>query len=727
MAGFLAVAPWPGHAATGTIQDVQHVVTLMMENRSLDHYCGCMAGVRGYNDRNALLLSSGQSDFYQPNGSSYVLPFPLTNPCVNDVAHDESSGLANWNGGKWDQWVPAKGEETMSYCPPGYIPLHAALVSNYTICDNYFCSLIGPTYPNRLFLFTGTIDPTGANGGPAVENVVPPGGFTWTTYPERLQAAGVSWKVYRPNGDWFGDVLPWFAQYMNATPGNPLYDRGVAEVPDAVAALRADVSNGTLPQVSWVIPTINQSGHPPFSPADGEVFIQSVLNALAANPAIFNSTVFIVTYDENGGFFDHLPSPIAPPGTANEFIAGQPLGLGPRVPALIVSPWSRGGRVCSQVFDHTSVIRFLETWTGVQEPNISAWRRQVCGDLTSAFDFAHPNTNNYPGLPNVAPYVTTAYAPVAPTNQSLPVQQTNALLSLPLPYQPEITAQTDCAAGWVRLTMTNAGSASVHFAVYASPLQTAGPQQCDVGPGQYLAFAAAPGPNGQYDLTCYGPNGFQRRFAGSLASDCNQIEAASIIDTNAGSIAVELQNTTGSTVEFILTDGYGLGGPWTNNVPPGLIATNVFAAVAGNNGWYDLTVTTASDARFARHYTGHIETGAIMATEPVLPPVVVSNTPVVPPPPAGPISLTNAPSVMALLAAIPAAPDTNTLPFYATCFSANMVLIYPAWASNLAVQASLSLTPASWSPLNVTLTNMGNYAVAVTPFSAQAMFFRLGK
>jgi phospholipase C len=719
-AALLALASSDATAATGTIQDVQHVVILMQENRSFDHYFGCMGGVRGYNDRNALLLSSGQDDFHQPSGASFVLPFPLTNQCINDVAHDQGSGLDDWDAGKWDQWVPAKGVETLSYYPPGYIPLHYALANAYTICDNNYCSLIGPTYPNRLYLFTGMIDPNGTGGGPALANNIPAGGFTWTTYPERLQAAGVSWQVYRPDGDWFGDVLPWFAQYMAAAPGNPLYDHGVAEVPDVVAAFRADVSNGTLPKVSWIIPTSLQSEHPFGSPADGEVFIKSLLDALASNPAILNSTVFILTYDENGGFFDHLPSPIAPPGTADEFVAGEPLGLGVRVPLFLISPWSRGGRVCSQVFDHTSILRFLETWTGVQEPNISAWRRQLCGDLTSAFDFAHPNTNNYPVLPNATPYEVTPYAPVPPAVQAMPVQQTNALLSMPLPYQPEITAQSDCVAGLIHLTLTNAGSASVHFAIYANPVQRNGPLQCDVNPGGSLAesFAAAPG----YDLTCYGANGFQRRFAGSLSNDCDQIEAISTIDTNAGGITIALQNTTAAAVTFISTDGYGLGGPWTNTVPPGSTASNVFAAVAGNNGWYDLTVRASSDASFVRHYTGHIETGAIMATEPILPQVVTAAPPLVP---IIPPVLTNAPGVTCLMASIPAVPGTNSLPFYATSFTTNMVLVYPAWASNCTILASPSLTPGSWSALTVTLTNLGNYTVAVTPFSANAMFFVL--
>lgn len=716
-------------ALTGTIQDVQHVVILMQENRSFDHYFGCMGGVRGFGDRHPLLLTNAVSDFNQPWFGAGVLPFPVTNQCINDVDHTYVTGLADWDGGMWNQWVPAKGVETMCYYPASFLPLQYVLANAYTICDNYFCSLLGPTYPNRLYMFTGTIDPTGANGGPAVENAVPPGGFTWTTYPERLQAAGVSWQVYRPIGDWFGDVLPWFAQYMSALPGSPLYDRGVAEVPDVAAAFEADVVNGTLPQVSWIIPTIDQSGHPPYSAVDGEMFIESILQALAANPEVLNSTVFILTYDENGGFFDHVPAPVAPPGTPDEYVSGEPLGLGTRVPTLIISPWSRGGRVCSQVFDHTSIIRFLETWTGVREPNISAWRRQACGDLTSAFDFAHPNTNSFPSLPDITWYETTPYDPTQPAAQTMPVQATNTMLAMPLPYQPEITARTDCASGQVNLAMTNAGAASVHFIVFPNPIQGSGPTQCDVAAGGSLALSVPANAGGFYNVTCYGPDGFQRLFAGNLALDCSQVEAFSSIDTNAGAVTVAMQNESAAAVRFVVTDNYGLAGPWTNTVVSSGSAAVAFAAEALNNGWYDLTVTTSSDPAFLRHFTGHIENGAITATEPVVPspsPVVISPTlPTSPTSPVAPLTLANAPTVTQLMAALPGMPGTKTLPVYAACFNTNVALIYPAWASNYTVLASPTLAPGSWTPLTVTLTNLGNYAVAIMPSSAQSMFFCL--
>jgi len=115
------------------------------------------------------------------------------------------------------------------------------------------CSVMGPTNPNRLYLWTGMIDPNGTGGGPIIDNSEPAAGFTWTTYPERLQAAGITWKVYQEADNYDDNALAWFAQYKNAAAGNPLYDRGIATVSDLVAAFQNDVTSGALPQVSWLI------------------------------------------------------------------------------------------------------------------------------------------------------------------------------------------------------------------------------------------------------------------------------------------------------------------------------------------------------------------------------------------------------------------------------------------------------------------------------------------
>jgi phospholipase C len=146
-----------------------------------------------------------------------------------------------------------------------------------------------------------------------------------------------------------------------------------------------DAAHDRLPAVSWIIPASYQSEHPDYSPAAGADFVASKIDAIASNPDVWNSTVFILSYDENDGIFDHVPPPTPPAGTPGEYIDGQPIGAGFRVPCIIVSPWTQGGWIASEAFDHTSVLRFLERLTGVAVPNLSSWRRAMFGDLTSAF------------------------------------------------------------------------------------------------------------------------------------------------------------------------------------------------------------------------------------------------------------------------------------------------------------------------------------------------------
>ncbi|MDB6040494.1 MAG: phospholipase phosphocholine-specific, partial [Verrucomicrobiales bacterium] len=365
----LAATSVPATARTGTIRDIKHVVIFMQENRSFDHYYGALRGVRGFGDRNVFLLPNGKTTFHQPRNKGEVLPLRLDSQCVSDTAHDWDSGHAAWNFGYWDRWISAKGIDAMTYYTREELAFYYSLADAYTVCDAYHCSVMGPTNPNRLYLWSGTIDPRGKAGGPVIDNSEPYPGFRWTTYPERLQAAGVAWRIYQEFDNYDDNALAWFAAFQNAQPGEPLYDRGLAIVGDLVAAFRADVLNDTLPAVSWIIAPTILSEHPPFSPASGAALTKQLLDALAAKSEVFNSTAFILTYDENDGFFDHVPPPVPAARTADEFVNNQPIGLGVRVPTVIVSPWTRGGYVCSEVFDHTSILRFLEQWTGVVEPN----------------------------------------------------------------------------------------------------------------------------------------------------------------------------------------------------------------------------------------------------------------------------------------------------------------------------------------------------------------------
>jgi phospholipase C len=617
MVGFaLGSGAAPGAAATGTLRDVRHVVILVQENRSFDHYFGTMRGVRGFGDPAAPGGRGGRSDLYQAGDAGFVLPFATGLSCIEDVAHDWVTSHAAWNGGNWDRWIPAKGTTAMAYYTRTQLPFHFALAEAYTLCDAYYPAAITSTNPNRLYVFTGTLDPGGTTGGPVIDNRESPDGFTWTTYPERLQAAGISWKVYQQTDNYDDNPLAWFAQFKQSAPGDPLYDRGMARVEDLVAAFKADLRSGALPQVSWIVAPAALSEHPPYAPENGARLVQELLQALAAAPA-GRSTVFMLTYDENGGFFDHLVPPTPPPGTPGEFVLGQPIGLGVRVPMILVSPWSRGGFVCSQVFDHTSIIRFLETWTGVREPNLSPWRRKICGDLTGAFDFAHPDFT-FPALPAPEPVSCPAGAkPSAPAVPTLPAQEPGRKPARPLPYQLNANACVDGATGHLWITLRNDGLQAANLAIHSTLDPRDGPWSYDVDPGGSTAAVFTTGAaQGGYDCACYGPNGFRRRFAGNAQAASCQVEACSAIDPGTGALRVSLRNRTTRPVAFTLkANAHRLDGPWIRIVPAGQEASEIFHPLSHGQGWYDLTVTADCDARFQRVLAGHIETGQASVTE----------------------------------------------------------------------------------------------------------------
>ena len=414
----------------GSLRDVKHVVVHMQENRSFDHYFGTLAGVRGFGDPNALTQANGKSIFYQQdpyNPDGYLLPWHLdtlrtSSQAIPSTSHawtyqHESLNItvSGTTGAPTtalnNDWVPthyvsdgaAHYWYTMGYYERRDIPFHFALAEAFTLCDAYHCSLLGPTWPNRMYLMTGMIDPTGAGGGPVISNVVPSPythePYTWTTYPERLTEAGISWRVYQEEDDYGTNPLEWFAAYQNATPGSPLYDNALTIYP--ADRFEWDAKHDRLPTVSWILPTSGQSEHPAYIPASGANFLASKLGAVAENRDLWSKTVFIVNYDENDGLFDHVVPPLPPAGTPGEFVqaAGQPnwpIGGGVRVPCFIVSPWTVGGYVATEQFDHTSVLQFLETLTGVQEPNITAWRRETFGDLTSALGFSNGRASTFP-------------------------------------------------------------------------------------------------------------------------------------------------------------------------------------------------------------------------------------------------------------------------------------------------------------------------------------------
>jgi phospholipase C len=444
-------------AACGRLSDIEHVVILVQENRSFDHYFGSYKGVAGFQDPAAIPGVFSQPGYPVAGYNGVLQPFHLDSraggECTHDINHSWAPQHAYWDGGKIDGFVSqhlavdgaSDGPLAMGYYERSDLEFYYALADAFTICDHYHCSVLGPTDPNRLYVMSATLDPSGTAGGPILSTsstrVDRYGTLSWTTMPEQLEARGVSWKVYANLGGDFGDnVLPYFKQYLS----NPtLNAKGV--LPTFPGDFQLDCALGTLPDVSWVLAPLLESEHPPAPVVWGEHASSTVLQALTSNPAVWAKTALFITFDENGGFFDHVAPPAAPAGTRGEYLTENPLtsdaggvagpiGLGFRVPLLIASPFARGGFVASDVIDHTSTLRFLETRFGAEVPNLSAWRRSVTGDLTSAFNFAAPD-RTVPSLPAaslVDPRILSCVASLTgsgypvPPNGGIPAQEPGA-------------------------------------------------------------------------------------------------------------------------------------------------------------------------------------------------------------------------------------------------------------------------------------------------------------
>ena len=648
----------------GSIQDVEHVVILMQENRSFDHYFGTLRGVRGFGDPRPVTLPGGKPVWAQRradrDGGQIAWPFRLdyngsNARCFTGLDHSWKDSQTRWRN--WDVWAEQKGPLTMAHLTRDDIPYYYALADQFTICDSYHCSLQGPTGPNRLYHFSGTNglsvgqegvycvtnSGTDANPGADMAKDDDSEGLPWRTYAGRLQEAGISWRVYQDLANYSDNPLGYFKEFRKLDPASPHYRRGRAYVdwidgvapkdPEKtqaqhlIAAFAADVAADRLPSVSWIVPMMQMSEHPDAPVPFGEVLISSLLRALAANPKVWAKTAFILNYDENDGFFDHVPAPmpaIAPQyGASNvdvrsETYQGEPVGLGPRVPMLVISPWTRGGWVNSQLFDHTSVLRFLEKRFGVAEPNISPWRRTVCGDLTSIFDFDLPyrarlDTRWAAALPSVASYVAeteklcaAAPAPAIATSKGVPAQEPGTRPARALPYR------LDVAPVWsetgLTLRFVNDGPQGVVFGV----------QDETAFPGwRYFTLAA----NSRLEeswplrrdrphaLVLRGPNGFQREFRGQGGS---RIEAA--IAWRAGEMAGTLHVANRGAEQVTLATHCAHSGAREQiMVAPGAEAQ--LPVTLPDHHWYDLLLTAPGGTRL--RFAGHVETGRASTSEPV--------------------------------------------------------------------------------------------------------------
>ncbi|MBP2157529.1 MULTISPECIES: phosphocholine-specific phospholipase C [Asticcacaulis] len=661
----------PARVRTGTIKDVEHVVILMQENRSFDHYFGTMNGVQGFGDRFAIpapdtKTNKGRTVFAQPREDkpeTLIAPFYLNTAedfrlmRVEGTPHNMANAQDAWDLGRMGRWPDAKHNHSMAYFSRVDMPFQYALAEAFTLCDAYFCSMHSGTNPNRTFHWTGTnVGPNGPVTNNDYDNLgADPkghGGYDWTTYPERLSAAGINWQVYQDMKDNFTDnPLAGFKTYRAAdkATSEKLMDLARRSIRTRdLDKLKEDVLANRLPQVSWIVGTAEGSEHPSTSsPAQGADYTARVLDALTSNPEVWAKTVFLINFDENDGYFDHVPPP-APPsigadgkqlgfaeGAEAEYHQGddkygnRPYGLGPRVPMYAISPWSKGGYVASEVFDHTSVIRFLERRFGVQEPNISAWRRAVCGDLTSCFDFKTPNDQPFfAHIPKTAELAEKARKlggetkPRTPDTLVAPVQEKGQRPRRATPYDLGAHLGWDHIEVFRYIQFDNRSSdRATVFHLYNGLDLTQPPLRFTLAPGQSRNYAPVAdmklktygeAASKGYDWRVIGPNGFFRHFVGEVYE----------IDAWLKGAQLRLGNPSFKAPQKItLTDHYG-GREQVFYMAPQpphkdghmTVYETVTLDLGATSGWYD--VTLKGDG-FHQRLAGHVENGQPSLSDPL--------------------------------------------------------------------------------------------------------------
>lgn len=681
----------PANQRTGTIHDVEHIVILTQENRSFDHYFGTLAGVRGFADPFPIPVMdragtfSRKTVFVQPIGGSApvpgrptwgsartaIAPFHLNTQQdfgvmrVTGTPHSWSDAQAAWDLGRMNNWPKAKQNHSLGYFKEADLPFQFALARAFTLCDHYHCATQTGTNTNRLFLWSGGNDPQALAGGPSTDNSHDDFNpdqstdYTWTTYPERLQAAGISWQVYQDMADNFTDnSLAGFRPFRDAWYQRPGYSaqlraRGVST--RDLAKLKDDVLTGQLPQVSWIVATAEGSEHPgPSSPAQGADYTAKVLEALTANPDVWSKTVLIINFDENDGFFDHMPPPSAPAyikydadpakalqagastvdttGEYHHHLNGtdplyqhRPYGMGPRVPMYVISPWTKGGWVNSQVSDHTSVIRFIEKRFGVREPLISAWRRAVSSDLSNCFDFANPEDSSFvQSLPDTTALRLRALAlpstktPATPQSLIAPVQASGVRPARPLPY--DLQAHATIKTTGVSLRLENQGEAAAVFHVYNRLALEELPRRYTVEAGKQLEDQWPLTPGSNYDLWALGPNGWHRHFTGTLPSAAVKArpEVHVSCDRVNGDLVIALNNSGTTACTFVVKANKYYATPATEITVSGGNSQTLRLPLAASHHWYDHSVRVKDLSGYSRRVAGHLETGSPSISDPAM-------------------------------------------------------------------------------------------------------------
>jgi phospholipase C len=794
-----------------TFLDAEHVVILMQENRSFDHLFGTLRGVRGFNDPRAVTLPNQNSVWLQTNasGETYA-PFRLDAQRTNatwlgSLPHSWPDQNDAKNGGDHDKWLIAKPVNskdpagmplTMGYYTREDLPFYYALADAFTICDQHFCSSLTGTTPNRLYLWSGTIrEQQNADSAANVRNENVDFGMPahWTTFPERLEDAGISWKIYQnelsvasglseEEDAWLANFsdnpIEWFPQFavefakshrdyfaqlsislpatiealqkqmsaieavdertkvkqnLNAkrallkriveereqlagrsfdqlpertrnlhtkaftiNSGDPdhreltalRYDDGTAKRElqspkgDILHQFREDVTNGKLPAVSWIVAPEKFSDHPT-APWYGAWYVAEVMNILTHDPLIWKKTIFVLTYDENDGFFDHIPPFSAPrpgypetgcvsPGidtgveyvTLEQDLTREPavkargsIGLGFRVPLVVASPWSRGGAVCSQVFDNTSVVQFLEklathkSGRPVKETNISEWRRTVCGDLTSVFQSNREKTlpltfpdkdafierihnaqfRSLPKYHALSAQEIGEYRSNERTAPWMPQQERGIRAACALPYELHAEGRLSDDRGSLRLTLSarrerfGERAAGSPFHVYAPTqyLHNGLPNRTRsyaVKAGQSLhdSWQLAGFTDSRYHLRVCGPNGYLFELSGNREDPLLEVDLSCPSASPAAQINLSLRNrdVRRTYTVWITHNAYGLRSQ-KMVIQPGLSANPSFD-LAPSYCWYDLTVRVERFEQFTRRYAGHVETGQPSFSDPQL-------------------------------------------------------------------------------------------------------------
>jgi phospholipase C len=341
-------------AAAPGITPIRHVIVDCQENRSFDHYYGFapFAGTFGVPAGYAL-----------PDGNGgLVTPYHFASLTTPDIGHSWQAMHAEYNGGKMDGFYTTDGINCLGYYTQQDLPFYYSLFSNFTLCGNYFCSVLGPTYPNRFYLAAGT------SGGITNNNDWGFGIFDYPIILDLLEDAGVSWKVYNtawdpvPPGD-SDNVFVFWKRWAND-------QRTRASASDYLA----DLKHGRLPQVSFVVPSFlrGQDEHPPANVQTGMAIQQQLVTALWDSSA-WSSSAYIITYDESGGYFDH----VAPPRL-------DAYGLGFRVPTWVISPFARKAHLEGTRYEHSSILKFIEAVFGL--PTLAS--------VNHRFDAGTPGTNN---------------------------------------------------------------------------------------------------------------------------------------------------------------------------------------------------------------------------------------------------------------------------------------------------------------------------------------------